>query len=79
MSDEKAAVWTINDVTVKNEAGKAIMLEGFLTAKLGVSAGKRLYKELVTAVTAAVQSPGGFAAVDLSVKNGQFISLHEVH
>lgn len=79
MSDEKAAVWTINDVVVKNEAGKAIMLEGFLTAKLGVSAGKRLYKELVTAVTAAVQSPGGFAAVDLSVKNGQFISLHEVH
>jgi len=79
MSNEDEVTWKINDVVVKNETGKAIMLESFLTAKLGVSAGKRLYKELVTAVTAAVQSPGGFAAVDLSVKNGQFISLHEIH
>jgi hypothetical protein len=66
-------------VDAKNAAGKPLTLESFLTAKLGVSAGRRLYKELVTAAKDATSSCPGAAAIDLNSKSGEFISVQELN
>jgi hypothetical protein len=65
-------------IDAKSPDGKILTLEFFLTTKLGVSAGKRLFKELVTTVKDAGKSSAGSFAIDLSHKGGQFISVREL-
>lgn len=70
-SEEDSVIWTTQLIEGKLANNKQLSLEAFFTTKLGVSAGKRLYKELLA--TVAEFAPGPIA-VDLATKHGLFVS-----
>lgn len=72
-------IWQITAVDAKTTAGKPLTVESFLTAKLGHSAGRRLYKELLTAAKDAVSGFAGAPAIDLTSKNGEFVSVQHLN
>lgn len=77
-ADEDAVTWQVIPVNAKTPDGKSLTVESFLTSKLGVSAGKRLYKELVSAAKDATKGHRGAPAIDLTGKGGEFISVQEL-
>ena len=68
---EAAVVWQIAPLEIKLQGGKLFSLETFFTTKMGGTAGKRLYKELATAVAEFSSEP---VAVDLDSKHGTFVT-----
>jgi hypothetical protein len=70
-STEDTVVWETTLIEGKLANNKQLSLEAFFTTKLGVSAGKRLYKELVATVAEFAPGP---VAVDLAAKHGPFVS-----
>lgn len=77
--DAAPGIWQITYVDAKTAAGKPLTLESFLTVKLGMSAGRRLYKELVAAAKDATNACSGLVAIDLNSKSGEFISGQELN
>jgi hypothetical protein len=77
MKKQDAEVWQIQVIDAKSAAGKPITVEAFLIAKLGNSAGKSLFKELVAAAKDAITSASGNPAILLSSKGGAFVNLSE--
>lgn len=77
MKEKDAEIWQVQVIEAKNAAGKPITVEAFLVAKLGNSAGKRLFKELVAAAKDAITAASGNPAVLLSSKGGAFVNLSE--
>lgn len=57
------------------KGAKPANLEEFLIGKLGNSAGRSLYKDLVSAVKDCSKSQLGDPAIDLTTKRGNFVVL----
>lgn len=77
-ANDNSSTWRVIPVNSKTDGGKNLTVESFLTAKLGLSTGKRLYKELVAAAKEATKSITGSPAIDLTGKGGAFISAQEL-
>jgi hypothetical protein len=78
MKKQDAEVWQIQVIDAKSAVGKPITVEAFLIGKLGNSAGKSLFKEMVAAAKDAITSASCNPAVLLSSKGGAFVNLSEV-
>jgi len=61
-------IWEIVDSAAGEKISAFDSLESFFMSKLGFSAGKNLYKELLRAVSADKDT-----AVDLTTKRGKFV------
>lgn len=72
-NDEDAVVWEISDVAADPKNMAAASLESFFMAKLGVNAGKNLYKELLR----VIDNPATIA-VDLGQPRGPFVNYRSV-
>jgi hypothetical protein len=64
------------DAVAKNGA-TPVTLEDFLVGKLGHSSGKKLYKELVSAVKDCTKTYDGSPAIDLDTRRGSFVVLKQ--
>lgn len=71
--EKDSATYTVQ--VVDKVANAPASLEDFLIRKLGNSAGKSLYKELVTAAKDATKTHTGSLAIDLETKRGGFVLL----
>lgn len=79
MTQQKEEItWAIQRLATSQDAGKATTVESFLVSKLGVSAGKRLYKELLTLAKDMTKSVVGSPAINLTAKGGEFVAAKEI-
>jgi hypothetical protein len=78
MSKEEEIVWGVSKLDSAQIAGKPITVESFLVSKLGVSAGKRLFKELLTIGKDLTKSVTGKPVINLTAKGGEFVSVEEI-
>lgn len=60
---------------IEKTPNAVVNLEEFLVRKLGSSAGRSLYKDLVSTVKDATKSYAGSPAIDLDTKRGVFVVL----
>lgn len=67
--------YTVDAVAKNGDA--PVTLEDFLVGKLGHSTGKKLYKELVSAVKDSTKSYNGSPAIDLDTRRGAFVVLKQ--
>lgn len=72
-TEKDSVTYTVQ--AVEKAANVPTSLEDFLVRKLGNSAGKNLYKELLTAAKDAVKTHTGSLAIDLDAKRGPFVVL----
>lgn len=71
MSDEDdKVIWQIWAIDADKKITVPLSLESFFRAKMGVSAGRQLYKDLLASVS---QLGRGTVAVDLAEKHGPFV------
>jgi hypothetical protein len=72
-SENDAVVWEISAPAGDKKSHDSVSLESFFMAKLGVNAGKNLYKELMRVVTDSATT-----AVDLGSPCGQFVNYRRL-
>jgi hypothetical protein len=75
-NDKDVISWQVNEIV--GATGKPETVEAFLIAKLGNSAGRRTYKELVAFAKEKMRATAGDPAVLLGVKGGQIVGIQEI-
>lgn len=70
-NDAEMLIWQIEAVQENKKTPVPLSLESFFMAKMGRSAGKQLYKDLLISVS---QLGSGPVAVDLAEKHGPFVT-----
>lgn len=68
-----AVVWEISSPEVETKNSGPLSLESFFTSKLGFSAGKNLYKELMRVVANHSNT-----AIDLGQPRGPFVNYRSL-
>lgn len=79
MTKESTDTDTYSVQTVAKAGDSPVNLEAFLLSKLGQSAGKRLYKELATAVKDVTGDHQGSPAILIGTKRGDFAVLTDAN
>lgn len=72
-NDEETVVWEISAAVVDPKNVSTVSLESFFMAKLGVNAGKNLYKELLRVLDKHANT-----AVDLGQPRGPFVNYRSL-
>ena len=75
---EEEVTWAIEQLTAAQDSGKAMTVEKFLVSKLGGSAGKRLFKELLAVSKELTKSVAGNPVINLNAKGGEFVAAREI-
>jgi hypothetical protein len=70
---------TYTVTSVAKNGDTPVTLEDFLVGKLGNSSGKKLYKELVSAVKDCTKAHDGFPAINLDTRRGAFVVLKQAN
>jgi hypothetical protein len=75
-NDKEASSWQINEVV--GTGGKPETIEAFFIERLGNSAGRRTYKELVAFAKEKIKTTAGDPAVLLGAKGGHIVGIREI-
>jgi hypothetical protein len=73
----ESETYTVDAVAKNGDA--PVTLEDFLIGKLGNSTGKKLYKELVSAVKDSTKAYNGSPAIALDTRRGPFVVFKQAN